>query len=102
MDPASDGPRACGGPQEATLSGISGVGAIVTGAGRGIARAVALALLREGARVALLARTASALDEVAGAWRAEAGTRRGGATGTDAIPIVCDVTDGASVRAAVA
>ena len=81
----------------------------MTGAGRGIGRAIALALLGEGARVALLARTESSLRELASAWRGEEGAARGGgggggaraATG-EAVPITCDVTDPASVRAAVA
>ena len=39
--------------------------ALVTGGGRGIGKAIALALARAGARVALLARTRAELDEVA-------------------------------------
>jgi NAD(P)-dependent dehydrogenase (short-subunit alcohol dehydrogenase family) len=41
---------------------IRGAGALVTGAGRGIGRSVALALARAGARVTGVARTASELD----------------------------------------
>jgi len=44
---------------------LSGRAALVTGAGRGIGRAVALALARAGANVALGARTTSELDAVA-------------------------------------
>jgi NAD(P)-dependent dehydrogenase (short-subunit alcohol dehydrogenase family) len=48
--------------------------ALVTGGGRGIGRAIAAALAREGARVAVTARTVSELDEVVAAIRAEGGT----------------------------
>jgi 7-alpha-hydroxysteroid dehydrogenase len=53
---------------------VDGQVAIVTGAGRGIGAATAVALAEAGADVVIAARTASALDEVAGRV-AEAGRR---------------------------
>jgi len=62
--------------------------ALVTGAGRGIGRAIALEMAGAGARVAVTARTAAELDEVVGAIR-----QRGGA----AQAIVADLSDRAAV-----
>ncbi|MEZ5828814.1 MAG: SDR family NAD(P)-dependent oxidoreductase [Hyphomicrobiales bacterium] len=48
--------------------------ALVTGASRGIGRATALALAREGAHVLLLGRTQKSLEDIDDAIRAEGGT----------------------------
>ncbi|MGC1174876.1 SDR family oxidoreductase [Polaromonas sp.] len=63
--------------------------ALVTGAGSGIGKAVALALLREGYRVALVGRRADALNDVV----KESGSQ-------DALAVPCDVSQPEAVRAA--
>jgi NAD(P)-dependent dehydrogenase (short-subunit alcohol dehydrogenase family) len=66
--------------------------AIVTGAGSGIGRAIALAFAREGGAVGLFGRRAARLDETAQAVAAAGGR---------ATVQVCDVTDAATVQRAV-
>ena len=72
--------------------------AIVTGAGRGIGRATALALADEGAAVALVARSSGELAEVARDVRG----RRAGGTERAALAVPCDVTDEEQVEGMVA
>jgi NAD(P)-dependent dehydrogenase (short-subunit alcohol dehydrogenase family) len=70
---------------------LAGSTAVVTGASRGIGRAIALRLAEAGADVALWARDSAALQRVA----AEVAT-----AGARAYPIVCDVTDSTAVERA--
>ena len=52
---------------------IRDASALVTGAGRGIGRSIALALAREGARVTVVSRTATELDSLVGEIEAAGG-----------------------------
>ena len=70
---------------------LAGSTAVVTGASRGIGRAIALRLAEAGAEVGLWARDADALRSVAGEI-----AERGGRAQT----MVCDVTDSAAVNRA--
>jgi len=70
---------------------LAGQTAVVTGASRGIGRAIAIRLAEAGADVALWARDAAALQQVADELTA---------IGARAQPLVCDVTDAAAVESA--
>src|SRR5262245_23242280 len=63
--------------------------ALVTGAGRGIGRAIALDFAREGAKVAVTARTAKELEEVVGKIKAGGG---------QSCAIVADLSDRAACK----
>ena len=72
-------------------TGIDGKVALITGAGRNIGRATALAFAAEGARLVLATRrSADRLEETAAACRA---------LGADAVTTLCDVSDEQQVAA---
>ena len=65
---------------------LNGKTALITGGGRGIGREIALTFARQGARIAVAARTAEQVEQVAGEL------------GDNAIALVCDVSDPESVK----
>ena len=71
---------------------LSGRVAVVTGASAGLGRGEALALARQGADVAILARREDKLEEVAQEIRS---------LGRDCLPVKCDVTSAEQLDAAV-
>jgi 3-hydroxybutyrate dehydrogenase len=74
---------------------LAGRTAFITGGGRGIGRALALAFAREGARVFVVARTTAEVEGVAEEIRAESGDE-------SAFHAACDVADPGSVERAFA
>ena len=74
------------------MSRLTGQVALVTGGGRGIGRAAALALAKEGMKVAACSRTLADVEEVASLIRADGGA---------SLAVHCDVADADQVAAAV-
>ncbi len=72
---------------------LDGKTALVTGAGRGIGRAVSIALAAAGAKLVLVSRTASELEEVAAEIRRQSGR---------ALVAPLDITDSTAARGAIA
>jgi NAD(P)-dependent dehydrogenase (short-subunit alcohol dehydrogenase family) len=75
------------------MAELGGKAAFVTGGGRGIGRAIALALAEAGAAVAIVGRNAANLEQVAAEIAARGGR---------ALALPCDVADGKAVGEAVA
>jgi 3-oxoacyl-[acyl-carrier protein] reductase len=71
---------------------LDGKKALVTGASRGIGRAIAQAFVQEGADVALIATKQDALDALAAELRS---------SGRTVVPLACDLRSGDAVSAAV-
>ncbi|WP_413998992.1 3-ketoacyl-ACP reductase [Flavobacterium sp. W1B] len=74
------------------MNDLKNKNALITGAGKGIGKAVALALAKEGVNVILLARTQSDLDQVA---------KEVNAFGVKSLSLIADVSDINSVNQAV-
>ena len=74
--------------------GLAGKVAIVAASSKGLGKASALALAREGARVTICARTEADLDATAGQIRQE--------TGADVLAVPADLTSAAGIRGVVA
>lgn len=75
------------------MTDLKNKNALITGAGKGIGKALAIALAKEGVNVILLARTQADIDEVA---------REANALGVKSLAVTADVADMNSVNTAVA
>jgi citronellol/citronellal dehydrogenase len=81
------------------LTGLAGRTLFITGASRGIGLAIALRAARDGANIAIAAKTEAPHPKLAGTIYSAA--EEIDAAGGRALPIMCDVRDEAQVRAAI-
>jgi len=72
---------------------LDGKVALITGAGQGVGQGIALALAKEGAKIAAVGRTEAKLDDTCGQIEAFGG---------QAIPVVADVNDMGDIRRSIA
>jgi len=85
-------------PRQAETAPLAGQVAVITGAGRGIGRAIAVRLAELGAHPFLCGRSRSALEETAATIR-ELGGRNSEKSSARSSIVECDVTDLGSVEA---
>jgi citronellol/citronellal dehydrogenase len=82
------------------MTTLAGRSVLITGASRGIGRAIALRAARDGANVAILGKTETPHPKLPGTIHDAADAMR--AVGGKALPIACDVRDDAALADAVA
>jgi citronellol/citronellal dehydrogenase len=85
--------------EEQTMGTLSGKTLFITGASRGIGRAIALRAARDGANIAIAAKTTEPHPKLKGTIYTAADEIR--AAGGNALPLVCDIRDEAQVVAAI-
>jgi citronellol/citronellal dehydrogenase len=81
------------------MSSLNGKTLFITGASRGIGEAIALRAARDGANIAIVAKTAAPHPKLPGTIYSAAEAVE--AAGGQALPLICDVRDEAQVQAAV-
>ena len=82
------------------MAGLAGRTLFITGASRGIGLAIALRAARDGANIAIAAKTETPHPKLAGTIHSAAAEIE--AAGGRALPLACDIRDEAQVKAAIA